>query len=351
MLAMYFQEYKQILYSDTLVPDIFISEYLPSMPAEQVKVYLYCLFLSKYNRKTSTEDLSKKLGMTYDTVSNAIAGLVNLGVLKRDNDTINIVDLKEKEINKIYRLKATSTPEEAVSNSQRNNRRREIIAAINNNFFQGLMSPSWYTNIDAWFEKYKFEEDVMYALFQHCYDYKGLSPSYIEKVADNWHSKNIVNSFDLDAYFIQYQKIKDIKQKIVKKLKLNRLLTEYEEEYIEKWVEEFGFDFDIIELALKKTTSKTNPNFNYINAILKDWAENGLKNKEQIIEYEKSKKLLYNKSKKQVREQAVPQHGNFEQREYDKEYFDKFFDNFDNNNINNTNNTNNKADNDKNNNK
>lgn len=119
--------------------------------------------------------------MTYDTVSNAIAGLVNLGVLKRDNDTINIVDLKEKEINKIYRLKATSTPEEAVSNSQRNNRRREIIAAINNNFFQGLMSPSWYTNIDAWFEKYKFEEDVMYALFQHCYDYKGVIPKLYRK--------------------------------------------------------------------------------------------------------------------------------------------------------------------------
>ena len=78
------------------------------------------------------------------------------------------------------------------------------------------MSPSWYTNIDAWFDKYKFEEDVMYALFQHCYDYKGLSPNYIEKVADSWHSKNIINNFDLDAYFIQYQKVKDIRSKVVK---------------------------------------------------------------------------------------------------------------------------------------
>ena len=134
--------------------------------------------------------------------------------MERKDNTLKIVDLKEKEINKIYRRKTTSTPEEAILSSERSTKRRETIKAINDNFFQGVMSPSWYTTIDAWFDKYKFEEDVMYALFQHCYDYKGLSPSYIEKVADNWHSKNIVNSFDLDSYFIQYQKIKDIKQKI-----------------------------------------------------------------------------------------------------------------------------------------
>ena len=43
------------------------------------------------------------------------------------------------------------------------------------------MSPSWYTDIDAWFDKYGFEEDVMYALFKHCYDYRGLSRQYITR--------------------------------------------------------------------------------------------------------------------------------------------------------------------------
>jgi DnaD/phage-associated family protein len=324
---LYFQEYKSILYSDTLVPDIFISEYLPSMPCEQVKVYLYCLFLSKYNKKASTEDLSKKLEMDYDTVSNAISALINLGIMERKDNAVKIVDLKEKEINKIYRRKTTSTPEDAILSSERSTRRRETIKAINDNFFQGVMSPSWYTNIDAWFDKYKFEEDVMYALFQHCYDYKGLSPGYIEKVADNWHSKNIINNFDLDSYFIQYQKIKDIKQKIGKKLKLNRLLTEYEEEFVEKWVENFGFTFEIIDIALKKTTAKTNPNFNYVHAILKDWAKKELKTKEEILEYEREKKQQKNHVKNKSIDSAVPRYGNFEQRKYDEEYYDNFFDN------------------------
>jgi len=43
------------------------------------------------------------------------------------------------------------------------------------------MSPSWYTDIDAWFDRYKFDEDVMLALFQYCFDHKGLIKPYIEK--------------------------------------------------------------------------------------------------------------------------------------------------------------------------
>jgi len=307
------------------VPDIFISEYLPSMPCEHIKVYLYCLFLSKYNKHASVEDLSKKLSLDYDSVSNAISSLESLGIVGRKDKNISILDLKEKEITKIYRLKTTSTPEEALHSSDRNDKRRETISAINKNFFQGLMSPSWYTNLDAWFDKYKFEEDVMYTLFQHCYDYKGLSPNYIIKVADSWHSKNIINSFDLDKYFIQYQKIRDVKLKITKKLKLNRFLTEYEEDYIDNWVEVYGYDFEIIDLALKKTTSKTNPNFNYINAILKDWFENNLKTKEEIVKYEATKKRNYNK--KPQKEASISQKDNFEQRKYEDEYYDKFFSN------------------------
>ena len=108
-------------------------------------------------------------------------------------------------------------------------------------------------------------------------------------------------------------------------MKLNRYLTEYEEEFIEKWVEDFGFDFEIIDIALKKTTSKTNPNFNYIHAILKDWSENNIKSKEDVYQYEKSNRQAYRK--KQEKQSAVPQHGNFDQRKYGDDYYDKFFDN------------------------
>ncbi len=315
-----------MLYSDTLIPDVFISEYMPSLQGDFIKVYVYCLFLAKYRKNPSSEDMAKKLELETQRVKEAMVRLEELGLISRgtNENVIIINDLKEREIKKVYRAKITSTPEEAELSSERSKKRSRFISSINNAFFQGVMSPSWYTDIDSWFDKYQFEEDVMFALFRHCYDYKALSRQYIAKVADNWHSKNIRNSFDLDKYSMETQKIKDIRGMILKKLRKQGLLTEYEEAYVDKWVSEYGYDGGIIELALKRTTSAVNPSFEYINKILTNWHEKGYKTKEEITAAEGARKPS-DSDKSKAREKTIPQKGNFDQRKYDDEYFDKLY--------------------------
>lgn len=315
-----------MLYSDTLLPDVFISEYMPSLESDFIKVYIYCLFLSKYRKSPSSEDIAKKLELPVQRVKEALVRLEELGLLSRgtNEDSITITDLKEKEIKKVYRAKTTSSPEEAELSSERSKRRSRFISSINNAFFQGVMSPSWYTDIDAWFDKYQFEEDVMFALFKHCYDYKALSRQYIVKVADNWYSKNIRNSFDLDKYSMEAQKIKDIRGMILKKLRKKGLLTEYEEAYVERWVSEYGYGSDVIELALKRTTSAVNPSFEYINKILTSWHEKGYRTVAEITAAEGANKPS-GTGKYKTRENAVPQKGNYDQRKYDDDYFDKLY--------------------------
>jgi len=249
------------------------------MNCEYIKVYIYCLFLGKRNKQASSEEISKTLDLDPEKVKEAFTYFESLGIVARNESGIVITDLKDREIRKLYRPKTASSPEEAILSSERNKKRSKFISDINNAFFQGVMSPTWYTDIDMWFDKYQFEEDVMYALIRYCYDHKGLSKQYIAKVADSWHSKNIKNSFDLDRYSMEVEKLKGISQKIRKKIKKQGYLTEYEESYLEKWVMVYGYDFDIIELALKKTTSVLNPSFEYINRILTDWSEKGLRTK------------------------------------------------------------------------
>ncbi len=130
-----------VLYTDTPVPDIFLSEYMPSMRSEYVKVYLYCLFLCKYNKSSTQEEISKKLCLDRNVVNDAFIYLESIGLLTTSNETVIIADLKQKEINKIYRPKVASTPEEVAANCERNKKRNQTIAAINNTFFQGVMSP------------------------------------------------------------------------------------------------------------------------------------------------------------------------------------------------------------------
>ena len=320
---MYFEMYKSILYSDTLIPDIFITEYMPTMDGDYVKIYLNMVFLSKLNKTATPEDISKKLCIDAEKVKQAFVYFESMGIIARKGDTLVLTDLKEKEINKIYRMKTTSTPEEAVFSSERNKKRNSIVTAINNTFFQGAMPPSWYTDIDAWFDRYKFDEDVMYSLFQHCYNHGALTKNYITKVADNWFSKNIQNQFDLDRYDMEYQKFKDIRGKIVKKLKRKAPLTEYEDECIERWVTEYKYDFETIEIALKKTIGRPEATFKYLDAVITDWNRNGLRNKEEIEAYAIKKK----QAAKQPVDSSIPQKNNYEQRKYEDDFYDSFFEN------------------------
>jgi len=320
---MYFETYNALLYSDTMLPDIFITEYMPSMEGDFIKVYTYSLFLSKRNKQATVDELSKVLCMDINKVKDALSYFESLGIAQRKDNNVILTDLKEREIKKIFRMKSTSTPEEAIQSTERNKRRNNLIKTINETFFQGVMSPSWYTDIDSWFDRYKFDEDVMYSLFNHCREHSGLSKHYIGKVADTWASRSIRTSHDLDSYDIEYQKFKDIRSKIVKKLNLARKLTEYEEEYVEKWVTEYGYSFEIIDLALKKTTAKTNPNFKYIHTVLASWHEKGLKSKDEIISFEKASKGPT--SKPISKEAVIPQRGNFEQRKYDDKYYDSLY--------------------------
>lgn len=323
---MVFNTNLSLLYSDTLLPDIFFTEYMPSLESDFVKVYIYCVFICKHKTNMSSSAIAKKLELQPARVKEALVRLEELGLISRgtNENVITLVDLKEKEINKLYRAKTTSSPDDAALSTERSKRRSKFISSINNAFFQGLMSPSWYTDIDSWFDKYGFEEDVMYALFKHCSDYKGMSRQYITKVADNWHSKNIRNGFDLDRYSLESQKIKDIRGKILKKLRRQGYLTEYEDAYVEKWVVEFGYDFEIIELALRRTTSARSPSFEYINKIITSWYEKGYKTKEEILAADENKKSAA-ADKAKPRTSAAPQKGNLKQRKYTDEDFEKLY--------------------------
>ena len=194
------------------------------------------------------------------------------------------------------------------------------IEAINSMFFQGIMSPSWYSDIDLWFKKYEFDEEVMISLFRYCFEKSALHKNYVKAVADAWHGNNIKTFSDLEEYDENNEKIKKAKKSISKKLGLTRNLTQYEEAYIEKWLQEYKYTLEIIDLALKKTTSKSNPNFDYIDKIISDWHDRNLLNSDDVKTY-----LLEFKNKtNQIKElEKKTGYQNYDQRNIDN--FDKFY--------------------------
>ena len=306
------QNEKQLLFSETVVPDIFFAEYLPQLPGDYMKIYFYMVFLSKYKKDIKINDMSKKLSLPLKTINDGLKFLEeNKLILKKTTGYI-IIDLQEATLNNLYKPNLTQS-KETVEQISKNKSRAKAIEHINNMYFQGIMGPSWYNDIDLWFRKYNFDEQVMIALFDYCYNRSALHKNYVQAVAEAWGANKIQTWNDLDIYDQKQEKLKKIKNTIAKKLGKYNGLTQYEEAYIENWVLDYGYDMNIIEIALNRTTFKQNPTFEYINNIITDWHERSLKTPDEITAFIEQRK----KQSKDLKEmKAQVSKANYEQRKY-----------------------------------
>ena len=307
------QNEKSLLFSETTIPDIFFSEHLSELPGDYLKIYMYMIFLSKYNKDIKLNDLSKKLNIPLKTINEGIKFLEDHNLITKKATGYIIIDLQESTLHNLYTPNLTMSKEK-VEQTAKNKSKSKAIEHINNMYFQGIMGPSWYNDIDLWFRKYNFDEQVMIALFDYCYKRSALHRNYVQTVAEAWASNKVKTYSDLDNYYQQQESLNKIKKSIAKKLGKYNGLTQYEEAYIENWVLNFGYDMSIIEIALKRTTFKQNPTFEYINNIITDWHDRNLKTPSEIDAFLEQRKQQ-EKNTKELKSKVNK--ANYEQRNYD----------------------------------
>lgn len=306
------QNEKPLLFSETMIPDIFFSEHLSELPGDYLKIYLYISFLSKYGKDIKLNDLSKKLNIPLKSINDGLKFLEEHGLITKKNTGYIIVDLQEATLHNLYKPNLTVSKEK-IEQTAKNKSKAKVIEHINNMYFQGIMGPSWYNDIDLWFKKYNFDEQVMIALFDYCYKRSALHRNYIQTVAEAWASNKIKTYNDLDNYYSQQESLNKMKKSIAKKLGKYNGLTQYEEAYIENWVSNFGYDMNIIEIALKRTTFKQNPTFEYINSIITDWHDRNLKTPSEINAFLEQRRKQ-DKNAKELKSKVNKT--NYEQRQY-----------------------------------
>ena len=114
--------------------------------------------------------LSKQIGSTIEIVKKSFEKLSSLGLVTKTPKGYIINDVREIDINKLYTPKLVSSLEEATENAEKNQERLRAISTINNTYFKGLMSPTWFTEIDTMITKYNFSEEVLLTLFTDCFN-------------------------------------------------------------------------------------------------------------------------------------------------------------------------------------
>ena len=127
---MNFEQNFSLLYEDIQLPEVFVSEHFCAASGDYIKIYIYCIFLCKHNIDISPLDLSKKLSLSISTIEQGLKYWEENNVLIRKGNSYILADLKQLEVNKLYKPKLSLSTEDAIKNTEKNVYRSQAITAI-----------------------------------------------------------------------------------------------------------------------------------------------------------------------------------------------------------------------------
>ena len=270
------------IFANISVSEIFILKYMKDMPQEAVKLYMYLLYIEANQINIEIETISKEINISLKDVKASLDYLQEKGLIIMMEEGFYIVDLQEKEVMELYTPKVTASKEMIEANQRKNNKREKIINDIESMYFAGNMKAEWYKKIILWFEKYNFSNEAMLGIFSHCFSDEVKPIAYVETVVKSMADKGVITINDLSKQIVNYDKKSKIIKFVKTELNLHKALTKPQERIVEKWIFDYNYDKEQIKLVIDKTINAQNVGFNYLDKIITEWYQQGLKTVEDI---------------------------------------------------------------------
>lgn len=255
---------KYAMFDITPVQNQFIAEYLPHAKGDHVKVWLYGLMQCYHAREDlNTDTMAHELEMTEEEVLSAFRYWERRGLVQRISD--NPPQYRYINLNRLNTVQTTDRAYEAFAES--------IYGAFGNS---RRLHGSEISQCYEWVEELKLPPEVVIMLLKHMAAVKGknFSIKSAEPVAVRLADAGVQTMEDAEAILSVDKKILDGTAHVLKRFGKRRLASEDEIALYRKWVEEWGFSEDAIETACGETV-KGDPNFGYLDGILKKLHEQG----------------------------------------------------------------------------
>lgn len=316
----------------TVIPNIFIDSYMPSANGAYVKVYIYLLrCMTSADLEITISSIADHLDDTEKDIIRALCywEKVNLLSLVRDTDnqivSITINDIYTTENNQNTEEFATATasapatppsiPEqvetvpippnqifekptysEAQIKQLTGNDEVKWLLNIIEIYLDRLIKPMDLQLILYLYESLGFSAELIMYLYEYCVSKNKKNPSYIEAVALSWAEEGIDTVEKAEAATVLYNSNYNA---VNKAFGLNRAPGNVEKQFINKWLNKFGFTIDIIVEACNRTILMTQkPDFKYADKILENWSKKGVKDLSQVARLdEEHTKNVHSKAK------------------------------------------------------
>lgn len=307
--------YKDNQTDSTVVPNLFIDNYMKDANDAQLKIYLYLLRKMNARQATSVSDIADTFNHTEKDVVRALKyweqnhlidldfdssgkELVGIHIRDLDMDPASGMAPAVQAAPSFVPAPAAAEPEaETVSPyakpSYSANQLREFksrqdtmqLLGIAEAYIGKPLTPSEIKSIFYFSDRLHFSDDLIDYLIQYCVDNGHRSFHYIEKVALEWASAGITTPEQAREASARYSKTV---YTVMKELGKSGTPTSTEVEYITRWVNDYGFSTDIILEACRRTVLSTDKRrFEYAEGILNNWKTQNVHQKSDIIQLDK----------------------------------------------------------------
>lgn len=343
----------------TVVPNLFIDEYMKEANDAQLKVYLYLLRMMNAHQATSVSDIADKFNHTEKDIIRALKywekhRLLDLdfdenkslvGIHMRDPDSTGRgsagsvtsfvplpasaepIQMYEKPVNASITALPAAVPEDSAVSFEKpiysadqlrefkNRQDTAQLLFIAESYIGKPLTPSEMKTILYFTDVLHFSDDLIDYLLQYCVDRGKKDFKYIERVAVNWAEEGITTPKQAQRAASRYDKNV---YAIMNELGKSGSPTAKELEYINRWLKEYGFTVDIIFEACQRTVMATDRHrFEYAEGILRSWSEQNVHHKSDIRKIDE----LYQQHRKASAGTASKVSGNrfnqFTQNKYD----------------------------------
>lgn len=273
---------------DTSVENIFISEYMVAAPAEYVKVYLFALMYAKADYYMDNEALARQLSMEIEDVLKAWSYWEKLGIVSKhfDNEksrfdySIEFLSLREQ----MFCAKKPNT-ESKVSGALEDVNVSKLLKNIEKKVNRPL-SPNEPAEIISLIDDLAASPELIMCGYNYCVKIGHTEIKYITKTLRNWIEKGFKTEEDVQNYLQEMEQRYFTYKRVMKALGFHRNASEEEQRKIDYWMDTLEFNLDKILEACARTSGIPNPNINYVNGVIENWAKESGK---KVVEKEKSK--------------------------------------------------------------